>query len=386
MGYFKKIGDKKFRIVYDVPSLSGKRKQKTETLVGVTKRQAEATVAAREAAVLRGEYGSGSDIQMNELFDRFMQVKADRLAPASLHRYDGLLDVYLRPAFGTRTVGSVKASDLVSAYARWTQRRISGRTVRHASDLMRNVLNRAVKWGIVGRNPATLLDSDDLPKVVKPESAVLTEAELRQLLAEAKKPASRSQARGYLCAYSAFYPAVAFAAFTGARQGEVLAVRWRDVDLAAGEATIRRSLTDSPRARLMFKLPKNDKPRTICISSQLVAILESHRAVQQAEKIAFDAAYRDEDLIFAKPDGTPIAPWLFSSAFRNFMKRSAVRRIRFHDLRDTHASLLAKAGVPIEVISKRLGHSTIGITVDRYVTVYRDRDAAAAEAFERVMT
>ena len=386
MGYLKKIGDKKFRIVYNVPSLNGKRKQKTETLVGVTKKQAEAIVAAREAAVLRGEYGSGSDIQMNELFDRFMQVKADRLAPASLHRYDGLLDVYLRPAFGTRTAGSVKASDLVSAYSRWTQRRISGRTVRHASDLMRNVLNRAVKWGVIGLNPSALLDSDDLPKVVKPESTVLTEAELRQLLAEAKKPAPRSQARGYLCAYSAFYPAVAFAAFTGARQGEVLAVRWRDVDLAAGEVTIRRSLTDSPRARLMFKLPKNDKPRTICISSQLVAILQSHRAVQQAEKIAFDAAYRDEDLIFAKPDGTPIAPWLFSSAFRNFVKRSSVRRIRFHDLRDTHASLLAKAGVPIEVISKRLGHSTIGVTVDRYVTVYRDRDAAAAEAFERVMT
>jgi len=386
LGYLKKIGDKKFRIVYNVPSLNGKRKQKTETLVGVTKKQAEAIVAAREAAVLRGEYGSGSDIQMNELFDRFMQVKADRLAPASLHRYDGLLDVYLRPAFGTRTAGSVKASDLVSAYSRWTQRRISGRTVRHASDLMRNVLNRAVKWGVIGLNPSALLDSDDLPKVVKPESTVLTEAELRQLLAEAKKPAPRSQARGYLCAYSAFYPAVAFAAFTGARQGEVLAVRWRDVDLAAGEVTIRRSLTDSPRARLMFKLPKNDKPRTICISSQLVAILQSHRAVQQAEKIAFDAAYRDEDLIFAKPDGTPIAPWLFSSAFRNFVKRSSVRRIRFHDLRDTHASLLAKAGVPIEVISKRLGHSTIGVTVDRYVTVYRDRDAAAAEAFERVMT
>lgn len=385
MGYLKKIGDKKFRIVYNVPSLNGKRRQKTETLVGVTKKQAEATVAARGAAVLRGEYGSGSDIQMNELFDRFMQVKADRLAPASLHRYDGLLDVYLRPTFGGRTVDSVKASDLVSAYAQWTKRRISGRTVRHAADLMRNVLNRAVKWGILGRNPATLLDSDDLPKVIKPESTVLTGAELRQLLAEAKEPAPRSQARGYLCAYSAFYPAVAFAAFTGARQGEVLAVRWRDVDLAAGELTIRRSLTDTPRARLTFKLPKNDKPRTICISSQLVAILQSHRAVQQTEKIAFDVAYRDEDLIFAKPDGTPIAPWMFSSAFRNFVKRSSVRRIRFHDLRDTHASLLARAGVPIEVISKRLGHSTIGVTVDRYVTVYRDRDAAAADAFQRVM-
>src|SRR5580658_317816 len=73
-------------------------------------------------------------------------------------------------------------------------------------------------------------------------------------------------------------------------------------------------------------------------------------------------------------------------AFRNFMKRCPVRRIRFHDLRETHASLLAKAGVPIGVISKRLGHSDISITYDRYITVYRDRDVDAAEAFARIVT
>ncbi|MGH7749090.1 MAG: tyrosine-type recombinase/integrase, partial [Candidatus Dormibacteria bacterium] len=134
-----------------------------------------------------------------------------------------------------------------------------------------------------------------------------------------------------------------------------------------------------------YKRPKNDKVRAVCVSAELLAILQSHHAVQSAEKIAVGPAYHDEDLIFAKPDGTPISSWLFSSAFRNFMMRSGVRRIRFHDLRDTHASLLAKAGVPIQVISKRLGHSDISITYDRYVTVYRDRDAEAAEAFAKIV-
>ena len=123
----------------------------------------------------------------------------------------------------------------------------------------------------------------------------------------------------------------------------------------------------------------------MCVAEPLLAILQSHKAVQAAERIAMGSAYHDEDLIFAKPDGTAIAPWLFSSAFRNFMKRSAMRRIRFHDLRDTHASLLAKSGVPIEVISKRLGHSDIGITYDRYITVYSDQDAEAAEAFAKIV-
>jgi integrase len=139
------------------------------------------------------------------------------------------------------------------------------------------------------------------------------------------------------------------------------------------------------RDGLIYKLPKNDRVRTVCVSSHLLVILESHRAVQAAERIAVRAAH-DEDLIFAKADGTPISSWLFSSAFRNFMKRCQGRRIRFHDLRDTQASSIAKAGVPIEVISKRLGHSDISITYDRYITVYRDRDADAVEAFGKIVT
>jgi integrase len=133
--------------------------------------------------------------------------------------------------------------------------------------------------------------------------------------------------------------------------------------------TISRSLSSTKRDGLIYKRPKNDRVRAVCASSHLLAILESHRAVQAAGRIAARPAYHDEDLIFAKTDGTPISSWLFSSAFRNFMKRCPVRRIRFHDLRDTHASLLAKAGEPIEVISKRLGHSDISITYDRYITV-----------------
>ena len=86
-----------------------------------------------------------------------------------------------------------------------------------------------------------------------------------------------------------------------------------------------------------------------------------------------------------RPDGTPVAPWNFGAAFKDLVLRADVTTITLHDLRDTHASLLAKAGVPIEVISHRLGHSHIGITVDRYLTVYQERDAAAAAAFERIV-
>ena len=386
MGYLRKIGDKKFRIMYDVMSVDGKRRQKTETLFGVTKKQAEALLAKRKAAVLSGECIPNADMTMNELFDRFIQSRENRLAASTLQRYEGLLRVYLRPALGTRKVAGVKAVDILAAYARWSKRSVSARTVRHAADLLRNVLRRAVKWEIILRSPGASLDADDLPKALTPESTVLTDLEVHQLLREARNPTHRCTARHYLTAGSTFYPAVAFALYTGARLGEIMAMRWQDIDFRQRLITISRSLSDTKRAGMIYKRPKNDKVRTVCVAGAVLEILQSHKAVQAAEKIAMGLAYSEGDLIFAKPEGSAIPPWLFSSAFRNFMKRSEVRRIRFHDLRDTHASLLAKAGVPIEVISKRLGHSDISITYDRYITVYRDRDAEAAEAFAKIVT
>lgn len=89
-------------------------------------------------------------------------------------------------------------------------------------------------------------------------------------------------------------------------------------------------------------------------------------------------------MVFAAPDGSPIAPWTFTASFRYLVKRAKVTYIRLHDLRDTHASLLGKHGVPLEVVSKRLGHKNISITAERYLHAYRERDAKAAAVFERI--
>jgi integrase len=175
-----------------------------------------------------------------------------------------------------------------------------------------------------------------------------------------------------------------FAAYTGARRGEVLATRWPDLDLDGGTVTIRESLAQ-PRSGLAFKRPKNGQVRTVTITSELVAVLRSHKAKQAAEQVHLGERYHRDDLVFAMPTGMPVSPEAFGAAFKRLVERAKVARIRLHDLRDAHASLLAKAGVPIEVVSQRLGHSCIGVTVDRYVTVYRERDAAAAAAFARLV-
>jgi len=242
-----------------------------------------------------------------------------------------------------------------------------------------------VSLDYVGNNVARKITAQDLPKAPKPENTVLNENELRQLLAEAKCPSKRASERGTLSSQPWFYPAVTFAAYTGARRGEVLAVKWSDLDMDNGTATIRESLSD-PKSGLAFKKPKNGKARTIVIAADMIAILRTHKAKQAEERLFVGEAYQDLNLVFARPDGSAVTPWNFGAAFKDLVGRAKVVPITLHDLRDTHASLLAKAGVPIEVISHRLGHSCIGITVDRYLTVYQERDAAAAAAFERIVS
>jgi len=383
----RRLGDKKYMIVYDVPPRNGKARQQTrEILNGVTKQEAEAILAKRIETIRKGEYATDSAMTMSELFDKFMAAKRKRLEATTIDRYESLMTTYLRPELGAIDLASLRKVHLIEAYDTWQarKRRPGGRTIRHAHDLLRATLNWAVSLDYVGNNVARKITAQDLPKAPKPENTVLNESELRQLLAEAKLPSKLAVKRGTLSSQPWFYPAVAFAAYTGARRGEVLAVRWSDLDMDSRTVTIREALSES-RSGLAFKRPKNGKTRTIIIGSELAAILRTHKAKQAEEQILLGEAYKGCNLVCAQPNGMPVTPWNFGAAFKDLVARSQVTPITLHDLRDTHASLLAKAGVPIEVISSRLGHSCIGVTVDRYVTVYQERDAAAAAAFERIV-
>jgi integrase len=285
----KRIRDKVYRIVYDVPSQDGTRKQKTETLNDVTKREAEAILAKRIEIAKKGEYVTDPNITMSELFDKFMSAKKRRLEATTIDRYTSLLSTYLRPELGAIKIASLRKAHLVEAYDKWQsrERKPSGRTIKHAHDLVRATLNWAVSLDYLSTNVATKIKSEDLPKAPKPENTVLDESELRRLLAEAKTPTKRAKSRKTLSSQPWFYPAVAFAAHTGARRGEVLGLRWTDLDLDGGRATIRQSLAQ-PRSGLVFKEPKNGKARSISLSANLVSILRSHRAARRRRSCSLE--------------------------------------------------------------------------------------------------
>lgn len=387
MGYIRRVGDKRYRIVYDVRPKNGKaRQQKTETLSGVSKSEAEAYLAQRK--LREASKARLKEVTTAKLFEQFMNSRrAANRSPKTLDRYETLFDSYIEPALGSTDINDLRQDDLTAWYARWAQKGKSGRalhprTVRHIHDLLRAMLNYAVRKELAVRNVAALVSSE-LPKAIKQEPFALDEGQLKQLLSAADAPTDWAKSHDVISAQAWFHAAVWFAAYTGARRGETLAIRWSDLDLKERTVLIGRSLAETKNG-LLFKTVKNERSRRIVIPKTLVAVLRAHKKRQDEERGFFREGYNDQDLVFAMPTGDPVLPWTFTASFRYLVERAGIPYISLHGLRDTHASLLAKAGVPLEVISKRLGHSNIMITADRYLHVYRERDMEAADQFDRI--
>lgn len=162
------------------------------------------------------------------------------------------------------------------------------------------------------------------------------------------------------------FPIIFLALGTGLRRGEVLGLRWSDIDLDRCTLTVAQSL-EQTKAGLQFKTPKTKKSRrTIALSTSLVDEIQTHRARQAADRLALGMGRDPNSLVFSRIDGDPIQPDSVTKMFARIVARAKIRRITFHGLRHTHATDLLRAGVHPKVASERLGHASIAITMDTY--------------------
>ena len=168
------------------------------------------------------------------------------------------------------------------------------------------------------------------------------------------------------------------------RRGELLGLRWSDVDLDANSITVRQNLVlvDHERA---YSEPKSAAGRrTISIDAETVAALRSHRARQAAGRLAWGAAWTDTGLLFGLEDGNPLHPESVTKRFDQLRRAGSLPVTTFHGLRHSHATALLRAGVPIRVVSQRLGHASVGVTLGIYAHVLPGDDEAAALAWGRI--
>jgi integrase len=241
--------------------------------------------------------------------------------------------------------------------------------VRYVHVIIRRALADAVRWGRLSRNVA---DGAAAPKQAsKREMHTWTAQELRSFLAHV--------------AEDRLYAAYITAATTGMRRGEVLGVHWRDVDLDTARLAVTQSLI-AVGYELSFSEPKTAKSRRlIALDPVTVAALRAHRKAQLEERLRWGAAWQDGDLVFALENGSPVHPDRFSDWFQEHVKAAELPRIRLHDLRHTHATLALQAGVHAKVISERLGHSTISITLDTYSHAIPAMEEEAAAKVARLV-
>jgi integrase len=241
---------------------------------------------------------------------------------------------------------------------------LSPRTRRHIHRILSTALNRAVEQQLIGRNPCDVFKKR-LPKVERRDMATLT-AEQSQVLLTAIR-------------HTRVYWPVLIALATGARRGEILALRWRNVDLDRGAVSIVESL-EQTKAGLRAKAPKSEKARAITLPAFAVDELRRLKREQAQSLLALGIRQTGDTLLCARADGEPMQPRSLTHEFTRLIGRTkSIPRVRFHDLRHSHATQLLVAGVHPKVAQERLGHSTITVTLDLYshVTATMQEDAAA---------
>jgi integrase len=235
-------------------------------------------------------------------------------------------------------------------------------TVRHLHALLHKAFDQAEKWGLVARNAVALVSP---PTAAHQEMKTLSEAQSRTFLEAV--------------AGERFEALHVLAVSTGMRQGEILALRWSDLDLDRASAQIQRSI-QFVTGRYIFTPPKTAKSRRkVELTQTAIAALRRQRVRQIAERLASAGGWAEQDLVFADEAGGPTSPDRVRWAFQRVLKDAGLPRIRFHDLRHTAATLLLGRGVHPKIVSEMLGHSTIAITLDLYshVTPTMQREAAA---------
>jgi integrase len=352
---------------------TGQQQYLTRTVHG-TKREAETEMNQLLAELGRGAHSatSGAGGTLADLAARFLELNSDRLSPTTVRGYRQILDRYLLPALGSRKVRSLRPADLDEFYAQLLRsggaggRTLSAQSVHHVHALLRRLLNQASKWGWCAVSPAAKASP---PRVIKHEIKPPAPADVQKLLAAADE---RDED------LSCF---LRLAVVTGARRGELCALRWRDVDLAAGGLSISRAIVAGDGKELVEKGTKTHASRRVMLDSETVELLAARLAVAQGTAAILEAALATNAFVFSDaPDGSePWRPNRVTLAFNRLCKRAGVAGVRLHDLRHFAATRLLVAGVPVKTVAGRLGHANAATTLNVYAHVVESSDAEAAQ-------
>jgi len=360
----KKTGKWDFVIDVGIDKMTGKRKQKRKRGFN-TKREAEEVLTKLKNELLQGTYIEPSQQFYCDYFNEWMDGKRHNMSNQTLKNYESYFLNHIHPILGNMQLSKINPLSIQKFLSTLHEKRLSDSTVKRIFNVVNASLNSALKMELITKNPASVIEK---PKVKTKEMKIWDADEITRFLRYAKE--------------SAYYTGFLLAVTTGMRQGEILGLRWRDVDLEEGLLYVRQTLNHDGKG---FKTGAKSKAgnRTIGLDDYTVNALKQQRKIVVQNKLRYGALFQDYDLVICTPKGIAIRPRNLLRAFYSLIDKAGVTKIRFHDLRHTHSSLMLKQGENIKVISERLGHSSVRITLDTYSHVMPNMQKEASNRFAK---
>ena len=334
------------------------------TVYARTQREALDKLARLRSDQLDGKLAVADRTRLADYLERWLEDSVRPSVSRSTHRsYGGFVRNHIGPTVGGVPLRRLAPQHVQGLYSEMERRGASPRLRQMTHVVLRRALSQAVQWGLIARNPC---DAVARPKAPRKEARYLDRDEVRALL-----DAARGDRLEALCV---------LAVATGMRQGELLGLQWGDVDLGAGTLAVRRQLREHADGELELGELKTAKSRRLVhLPATAVDSLKAHRSL-------LGSAPKPDDLVITDLNGGPVRKSnLLRRWFYPLLARAGLPRIRFHDLRHTHATLLLAQGVNPKVVQERLGHSQISMTLDTYSHVVPSIQLDAARRFDDVL-
>jgi integrase len=353
---------------------NGRQRYLTRTIHG-SKREADAQL--RQLILEAGLAHDTTSATVGDLASKWLELAAESLSPSTYREYRRLLEKIILPEFATAKVRAVRPSDLDNFYVRLLRRGVnegrplSAQSVHHVHALIRRLFNQALKWAWVLSNPAI---SATPPSVRKPELSVPSVETVTRIIDFAQE---RSPEIGCF---------LRLAAVTGARRGELCAIRWRDID-KGGVVTIQHSIVDGRVDELIEKDTKTHSSRKVSIDAVTLKIVNQHHDLCEARAKRQGHRLSRSEYVFASSTGglVPWRPHRVSLAFRRLCHEMGLEGVRLRDLRHFTATQMLAVGVPVKTVAGRLGHANAATTLNVYAHALEASDSHAAELMSQIM-
>ena len=353
---------------YTVQTSTGTERR---SVYGRSYKEAERRLAVAMGDAARGIVYDDENQTVGKYMIRWLSDSAKHAVKATSYRaYESQIRNHIVPALGKIKLSRLTPAHLQALYAAKLREGMKPASVRQIHAILHKALEQAVRFNLIPANPASKVDP---PKVRQEEITPLTAEQASKLLDVIRDERDRFEAL-YVLALT-----------TGLRIGELLGLKWSDIDLDARRLRVSRQLQCS-EGGLIFTEPKAASRRTVDLPASTVEALKRHRKRQVEETLKAGGAYQDNDLVFAGDLGGPIGPEKVTQrAFKPLLKRAGLPEIRFHDLRHTFATLLLARGVHPTYVQRALGHASVKITLDRYSHWMPSMGRATAEAIDAAL-